>query len=177
MATTFFVPVDLNLPRHRKLRRFCKALKIKRPQAIGHLVLLWQHVAEQHVGGYMIDVEPEEVAEACDWPAEKADRFIGALLEAGFLEHDGGGILSVPGWAEHYGKIEKVRDKDKERKAWGRFNDDRAKWNLPALTFEQWQDEQMREEARQEARRAEGRATLARLDGANGRDDDDSPPF
>lgn len=89
---------------HPKLRRLARRLSISRPQAIGHLTLLWASTAAHAIAGDIGIFSDEEIAEECDWEGDPVD-FVAALVETGWcdecFECKTPHRIVVHGWGEH----------------------------------------------------------------------------
>ena len=96
-----------------KLRRI---LKIKTPQAVGHVAMLWLWSIDNAPDGDLSKVDIEDIAEACEWP-RGAETFVSAMKEAGLIDAD----MKLHDWDEYTGglmeKREDRRKKDRERQA------------------------------------------------------------
>ena len=87
-------------PKHPKVFALCKALKVRRPTAIGYLELLWHATAEftpqGNIGKY-----PDEWIEAClDWHGKRS-KLIRALLATRWLDASDTWRLLVHDWSDH----------------------------------------------------------------------------
>lgn len=109
------------LARHRKTLHVVAALHADRHKVIGHLHELWWWALDNaDADGHIGQVTNEVLAEAAGWPMKDADRWVGALLEAGgersagFLESDGSGYV-LHDWKDYAGKLNEQRAKNRER--------------------------------------------------------------
>ena len=107
-----WLPVHTDLPRNIKLKRFSQLLKIKRVQAVGHLVMLWLWTLEVAPKGNLSDFHDAEIAEGAGWTGRDKGMFVAALIEAGFLEYD----YSIHDWEEYAGGLLLRRETDRLRK-------------------------------------------------------------
>jgi hypothetical protein len=98
------------LATHRKLKAFKRALRIKTPQAIGHLHLLWWWALDNAADGKLAGVDPADIAEIAMWPGN-AEKFLEALKAAGFVDPD----LSLHDWDDYAGKLIDRRKANTER--------------------------------------------------------------
>ena len=107
---------------HKKLKRLIRLLRIPKPHAVGLLECLWWSVyTHTSVGpaGLLLGWTDEDVADSAGWPVNTANRFLKALLEAGFLERTDAGVLMVHDlydWVPDYIK------KRWKRQGWRRDN-------------------------------------------------------
>lgn len=119
-----WVKVSAELPRHSKLFKLARRLKISRHEALGYLVQLWSFVIVNYTNGE-INANPDEIAFGVDLnPKVKPQEFIDALCDCalpnvGFLERTEDGNFRVHDWQEFSGSLEISREKNREKlKAW-----------------------------------------------------------
>lgn len=104
------------LQRHRKTIRAANLLKITRPLLIGHLHCLWWWALDNaDSDGRLGQVSAAEIAEAAEWSTRQADRFLDALVDAGFLEVGDDGALRLHDWYDYAGKLCDRRTANAER--------------------------------------------------------------
>lgn len=104
------------LARHPKTLRLARLIKADRRYAVGllHDLFSWGlDVAGKH--GELPGVTAEDIAAALDLPGKRGTAVVSALLEAGYLEHDGE-IYRIHDWYDYAGKLAEKKEKDKERK-------------------------------------------------------------
>ena len=82
-----WIELHQTLPTNKKTLRLKKILKIKTPQAIGHLCLLWLWALDNAEDGDLSIFSDDEVSEVSGWTG-KPETFVAALIEAGFLDED-----------------------------------------------------------------------------------------
>jgi hypothetical protein len=87
--------------RHWKTKALKRSLNVPLSQAIGILELLWIYTADYTPCGDIGKVCNEDIAEACDWPEDRADELINALLGAGFVDEHESFRLVIHHWYEH----------------------------------------------------------------------------
>jgi hypothetical protein len=87
--------------RHPKIKALRRKLNISRPDAIGRLNLLWDFTADFAPAGDVGRFCDEDIAEACDWPEERAGELIEALVDTGLLDRCETHRLVVHDWADH----------------------------------------------------------------------------
>lgn len=101
---------------HRKLLRASARLKVSKYLLIGHLhALWWWAIDNAEVDGALGQALDEELAQACGWPVKKAEEFVTALLEVGFIEKTSHGY-ALHNWYKYAGKLNEKREKDRRRK-------------------------------------------------------------
>lgn len=109
-----WIEVHQSLPPHRKIKRLKRLLKVKTPAAVGHVIMLWLWALDNAPEGRLDGLEPEDLAEAAEWPGDP-DRFMSALVECGFV--DGGDDPVIHDWQEYGGRLQ---DQRKDRAAQNR---------------------------------------------------------
>jgi hypothetical protein len=112
----FYTPSHSDLARHRKTKRFMRALDLGTVAAVGHLHLFWHWVLEFAPSG---DISYdrftcEDIADGAMWEGD-ALPFLEALVTSGFVDRDGE-RLSVHDWDSYGGEYQKKLAKDRERK-------------------------------------------------------------
>lgn len=100
------------LSRHPKTLRLAAELKCGVPAAIGYVHLMWYWALDFAPTGD-IRTSPSILAHACEWRGS-AERFIQALVTAGFLEDREGGVV-IHDWADYAGKLMDRRAANAER--------------------------------------------------------------
>lgn len=104
-----------SLSRHRKTIRLVAILKCDRHKVIGHLHELWWWALDNAtIDGELTGLTAEEIAHGAEWPLKDAERFIDALVTAGFLERRADGFV-LHDWYEFAGKLLAKRASNKER--------------------------------------------------------------
>lgn len=111
-----WIELHQTLPTHRKIMKLRRILKIKTPQAVGHVAMLWLWSIDNAPDGDLSKVDVEDIAEACEW-SRNAATFVDAMKEAGLIDAD----MKLHDWDEYTGglmeKREDRRKKDRERQA------------------------------------------------------------
>ena len=109
-----WIEVHQTLPSHRKIKALKRELKIKTPQAVGHMVMLWLWAVDNAPDGDLSRIDPDDIAEAAEWPKD-GKTFVDAMIRAGFLDDD----MRLHDWGEFSGmlmeKREAKRASDRER--------------------------------------------------------------
>lgn len=99
------------LPTDRKTLRLKGLLKIKTPQAVGHVCMLWLWALDNAQDGDVSALSPEELAEVTEWHGKDPLKFLEAMINAGFIDKD----LQLEGWAEHTGRLMEKREQQREQ--------------------------------------------------------------
>ena len=86
--------------RHPKTYDLASRLGCSRPEALGYLTLLWDHVTEVAPRGDIGKWPDGAIAGACDYSGN-AELFVEALVEAGWLERNERHRLIVHDWPDH----------------------------------------------------------------------------
>lgn len=111
-----WIEVHQTLPTHRKIKKLKRLLKIKTPQAVGHVVMLWLWSIDNAPDGNLSPADIEDIAEAAEWSGN-AEKFVSALTDAGFVDDD----MHLHDWGEYAGRLmdqrEERRKKERDRKA------------------------------------------------------------
>ena len=103
-----WIPSQVGLRNHPKVRRLARTLDTPVPHVIGHLHCLWYWVLEYAPDGDLEDFEAEDLADAGGWTGD-AEAFVDALVECGskdrpgFLVRSGEGRLCVHDWEDNQG--------------------------------------------------------------------------
>lgn len=109
-----WIEVHQTLPSHRKIKALKRELKIKTPQAVGHMVMLWLWAVDNAPDGDLSGIDPDDIAEAAEWPKD-GKAFVDAMIRAGFLDQD----MRLHDWGDFSGmlmeKREAKRASDRER--------------------------------------------------------------
>ena len=109
-----WIAVYQSLPSHRKTLRLQALLGMRRPQLLGHLVLLWLWAVDNAQDGRLPELSGRELGAICDLSPKRAGEFISALEQAGFLDRDGQG-LRFHQWEDYGGKLLESRRNAAER--------------------------------------------------------------
>lgn len=86
---------------HPKMLKLARLLGVNRKQAIGTMTLLWEWAGEYAVRGDIGKHSDEEIALACDEPAENGAQLVRALVESGFVDVCADHRLVIHDWADH----------------------------------------------------------------------------
>lgn len=93
--------VDTGLTRHRLFVRLRTDLKLSTVALAGHLLLLWEYVAEHEPTGDLSRVDSDVIEKLASWPKKRAGQFHAALVAVGWLRSDG----TLSGWKERHAEI------------------------------------------------------------------------
>lgn len=99
-----------SLANHRKTIALSRILDIPRPQAIGHLHLLWWWCLDNAPNGDLSDIDPRDISRAIMWEGD-IPKLITALVAAQFLNPD----MTVHGWDEYAEKLITRRSENARR--------------------------------------------------------------
>lgn len=100
-----------SLPQNKKTLRLKRLLKIRTPQAVGHLCMLWLWAIDNAPDGDLTPFEPSELAEVCGYEGENPAQFVAALQESGFLDADG----CIHDWQSYTGRLLEQRELQREQ--------------------------------------------------------------
>lgn len=100
-----------DLLNHPKTVRLRDLLKTRLAEA--YLVRLWIWALQYGPGGDLSRFTDTIIARGCGWPGAP-ERFVGALVEAGFLDRGDNGLM-VHDWADHSGQYEVQTARGRER--------------------------------------------------------------
>lgn len=105
-----------SLSRHRKTLAVVAELKVDRHKLIGHLHELWWWGLDNATvsGALGRSISNEVLAEAAGWPIRDAERFVGALVSAGFLDATETGRV-FHDWEDYAGKLIDRRAANRDR--------------------------------------------------------------
>ncbi len=111
-----WIELHQTLPNHRKIMKLRRILKIKTPQAVGHVAMLWLWSIDNAPDGDLSRVDIEDIAAACEW-TKSAETFVNAMKAAELIDDD----MKLHDWGEYTGQLmerrEERRKKDRERQA------------------------------------------------------------
>lgn len=111
-----WIELHQSLPTHRKLGKLKRLLKIKTPQAVGHLAMLWLWCIDNAPDGDLSGIDAEDIAEAAEWPKD-AKTFLHAMTESKLIDED----MRIHDWDDYAGRLleqrNEKRQKNRERQA------------------------------------------------------------
>jgi DnaD/phage-associated family protein len=88
--------------------------------------MLWWWAVDYAQDGNISDYDPEDIAEAIDWPTETAKELLQALVDSGFIDRVEGDV-TIHDWFDYAGRLVDNREKNKERKRKSRENAKKGK--------------------------------------------------
>lgn len=97
------------LPTHKKTMRLRRLLKIRKPEAVGYLVMLWLWALDGAPDGDLSEFTADDIAEICDWN-KKPDVFLSALREAGWIDENN----RLHDWDDYAGTL--ISSRERQRK-------------------------------------------------------------
>lgn len=100
-----WIELHQSLPTSRKIMKLKRELTIKKPTAIGHIVLVWLWALDNAMDGDLSEFTDEDIAEVAEWPEKTAGAFVEALVGAGFLDRPGDGSLLIHNWEKYAGRL------------------------------------------------------------------------
>ncbi|MBW7475924.1 hypothetical protein K0T92_14355 [Paenibacillus oenotherae] len=103
------------LARHPKTRKLARKLGVSIPAAVGHLHFLWWWALDYAQDGDLTSFEPEDIAEAMEWPCDTAHDLITALVDSVFIDNEDG-QLTLHDWYDYAGRLVDKREQNRERK-------------------------------------------------------------
>lgn len=106
-----WIELHQTLPQNKKTLKLKRLLKIKTPQAVGHLCMLWLWALDNAPNGDLSEFLFEDIAEVCGVEEKNAEKFVGALIESGFVDEN----LVLHDWCAYVGKLINMREKNSER--------------------------------------------------------------
>jgi hypothetical protein len=113
-----WIETHQSLARHRKTLQVVAALHVDRHKLLGHLLeLWWWGLDNADKTGFVGPVKPPALAAAAGWPIRDAERFVGALVGAKFVDHDDDGGYWLHDWYDYAGKLAEGRAKNRARMA------------------------------------------------------------
>lgn len=106
-----WIELHTNVGDHSKTRKLMRRLQWSKGQAVGGLVLLWQHMFATQIDGDLRDHDPEDIADIMCWAGDPAD-LMRALEESGFIRD--GFIVNAD---KYWGRYDHQRKMNAERQA------------------------------------------------------------
>ncbi len=108
-----WIKVHHSIREHRKIISAAEELRIREPQMIGHLCLLWLWAMENSTTG-RLDVSDALVARISDW-TKPPKPFVTALINANLLQRDFPTGLIVVNFDEHILPVIIAANKNRQR--------------------------------------------------------------
>jgi hypothetical protein len=110
-----YIESHQSLSRHRKTLAVVSTLHVDRHKLLGHLhELWWWGLDNADITGLVGHVSDEVLAEAAGWPLKDAQRFVGALTSAEFIDATPDGLV-LHDWPDYAGKLNERREQNRER--------------------------------------------------------------
>ena len=106
-----WIELHQTLPTNKKTVRLKNLLRIKTPQAVGHLCILWLWALDNAPDGDLSGFSTDEIAEFACWSGKNPDGFVNALIQAGFIDSD----MRLHDWYDYAGKLVDKRKQNAER--------------------------------------------------------------
>lgn len=106
-----WIELHQTLPQNKKTLKLKRLLKIKTPQAVGHLCMLWLWALDNAPDGNLSEFPVEDIAEVCGVEEKNAQKFMDALAASGFVDEN----MMLHDWDAYVGKLINMREKNSER--------------------------------------------------------------
>lgn len=126
-----WIELHQTLPTNRKTMRFKRLLKIKTPQAVGHMCMLWLWAIDNAPDGDLSPFGADEIAEAGGYTGKDPHAFLDALVGAGFVDDDGTSLM-IHEWYDYVGNLVDKRaiTKAQNRERAQRYRDKRKQMSV-----------------------------------------------
>lgn len=126
-----WIELHQTLPTNRKTMRFKRLLKIKTPQAVGHMCMLWLWAIDNAPDGDLSPFGADEIAEAGGYTGKDPHAFVDALVGAGFVDDDGTSLM-IHEWYDYVGNLVDKRaiTKAQNRERAQRYRDKRKQMRV-----------------------------------------------
>ena len=126
-----WIELHQTLPTNRKTMRFKRLLKIKTPQAVGHMCMLWLWAIDNAPDGDLSPFGADEIAEAGGYTGKDPHAFVDALVGAGFVDDDGTSLM-IHEWYDYVGNLVDKRaiTKAQNRERAQRYRDKRKQMTV-----------------------------------------------
>lgn len=108
-----WIELHQTLPKNKKIMRLKRLLKIKTPQAIGHVCMLWLWALDNAPDGNLSDFSDEDIAEICEW-TKNSEIFLRSLIDSGFVDEIGNQKI-IHEWSEYAGRLMDKRNVQREQ--------------------------------------------------------------
>lgn len=109
-----WLQVDLILPNHPDTNKLVRVLGERRVVVLGHLTSFLCWVGTYAPDGNLSSFDDDVLAEAALWEGD-SDVFVKAMIQAGFLDHEGEYNMTVHNWDERYGSLLARREQEASR--------------------------------------------------------------
>lgn len=108
-----WIELHQTLPQNKKIMRLKRLLKIKTPQAIGHICMLWLWALDNAPGGDLSEFTAEDIAEVCEF-SKDPEIFLKSLVECGFIDETKNS-KTIHEWESYTGRLMEKREVQKEQ--------------------------------------------------------------
>lgn len=105
-----WIELHQNLPTHRKILCLKNILNICVAQAVGHMSMLWLWALDNARDGDLSPFPNKDIAAICGWN-KKADKFVNALIESGFVDEN----MMIHDWGDYTVKYVESKERDREQ--------------------------------------------------------------
>lgn len=111
-----------SLREHPKCKKFCRLLRVSKPEAVGYLHMLWWWALDYAEDGSLSKYDAMDIAIGAEWEGDETE-FVNALVTAGFLDRDGESLV-IHDWHEYAGKLIERRARNAKRMRDARADND-----------------------------------------------------
>lgn len=110
------------LPDHRKTMSVARQLNVDSDLVVGKLVRLWSWGLDNATDdGELPPVTHQQLGKIAGWP-RRPDEFVGALINAGYIDLMEDGVLVLHDWEHYAGKLNEKRSLNRDRQEKSRSN-------------------------------------------------------
>lgn len=102
-----------SLREHPKCKKFCRLLRVSKPEAVGYLHMLWWWALDYAEDGSLSKYDALDIAIGAEWEGDET-QFVDALVTAGFLDRDGDKLV-IHDWRDYAGKLIERRARNAQR--------------------------------------------------------------
>lgn len=114
-----WIELHQGLREHKKVYACMEILGVSRVTMVGMLATFWLWALDNAQDGVLAGVSNKTIARVCGWNEKKANQFVSALVECGWLDQNGDNLV-IHDWYDYAGKLMERREKDLERKRNGK---------------------------------------------------------
>ncbi len=109
-----WIQVHQQLKDHRKLLAAADELEIEPVHMLGLIISFWLWALDNAPSGSLQGINDRMIARAAQWSGDP-DKFVAAMANAGLLDKEDDGSLSIHDWYEYAGKLIEQREAEKNR--------------------------------------------------------------
>lgn len=109
-----WIQVHQQIKDHRKLLSAADELEIEPAHMLGLLVSFWLWALDNTPSGSLEGISSRMIARAAQWDGDP-DEFVNAMENAGLLDEEKPGVLTIHDWYEYAGKLIDQREAEKIR--------------------------------------------------------------